>query len=314
MNNMPSVSIIIPVFNLEGFISETLNSVLNQSYTNFEVLVIDDNSIDNTGAIVQKYCQIDSRIKLLSNTHKKGASGARNTGIMAAKGEWVAFLDGDDIWTPDALTARLDSLLEFPDISFISGDSTCFSSDITQADVLPASSRVMAWNKYFSTGVKTGSNVYMIKPVDIFLEGSLVITSSVMMKRSLLLELGGFDESLKTAEDILLWLQAVVRTDFVFVPILVTYYRHRPESLMNSDKAIFNDAPAAYKKLLSDPLFLTYKPQIVSQIQSFMHQNCFFYRKKRYLWAAFKCSVAALFWKPLSWVSWKNFMACCLLR
>lgn len=102
------ISIIIPSYNSEKYIVETLDSVLAQTYRNFEVLVMNDCSKDRTAEIVEAYAMRDSRIHLVNLSGKKGVSHARNMGVQMASGEWIAFLDSDDLWRPDKLEKQLE--------------------------------------------------------------------------------------------------------------------------------------------------------------------------------------------------------------
>lgn len=101
------VSVIIPSYNSEKYIGETLASVCAQTYPDFEVLVMNDCSQDRTAEIVEKYAQKDSRIHLINLPGNKGVSHARNQGVSMASGEWIAFLDSDDMWTKDKLEKQL---------------------------------------------------------------------------------------------------------------------------------------------------------------------------------------------------------------
>jgi len=98
MNKEPLVSIIIPTYNRAKLLPRTINSVLKQNYKNWELIVIDDRSTDNTKELIEGYSKKDSRIKYVLNYHKKGPGGARNCGIENAKGKYIAFLDSDDEW------------------------------------------------------------------------------------------------------------------------------------------------------------------------------------------------------------------------
>ena len=101
------VSVIIPSYNSEKYIGETLASVCAQTYADFEVLVMNDCSQDRTAEIVEKYAQKDSRIHLINLPGNKGVSHARNQGVRMASGEWIAFLDSDNKWTKDKLEKQL---------------------------------------------------------------------------------------------------------------------------------------------------------------------------------------------------------------
>lgn len=109
---MDLVSIIVPMYNAENFIHETLDSILDQTYQNFEVLCVDDISTDRTVAIVKEYMANDIRIKLFQPTEKGGASMSRNLAIREAEGKYIAFLDADDVWVKDKLEKQIHYMQE----------------------------------------------------------------------------------------------------------------------------------------------------------------------------------------------------------
>lgn len=118
MNNN-FVSIIMPAYNAENLISESIESVLAQTYSNFELIVIDDCSIDQTVKVVESFILKDSRIKLLKNLKNKGVAETRNFGLDRAKGILVAFLDSDDLWCEDKLEKQVKLLNENIDVDII---------------------------------------------------------------------------------------------------------------------------------------------------------------------------------------------------
>lgn len=103
MNDL--VSIISPSYNCEKFISKTIESVLAQTYKNWELIIVDDCSTDNTDKVVARYT--DKRIKYLKNEHNSGAAVSRNKALREARGRWIAFLDSDDIWLPEKLERQI---------------------------------------------------------------------------------------------------------------------------------------------------------------------------------------------------------------
>lgn len=107
----PLVSIIMPVYNADKYIGKSICSVINQSYQNWELLITDDLSNDNTQKIVQEYCNKDSRIKLFVNEENGGAGVARNNSIRHAKGRFIAFLDADDQWLSEKLAKQINFML-----------------------------------------------------------------------------------------------------------------------------------------------------------------------------------------------------------
>jgi len=114
----PEVSIITPVYNAEKFLEETIESVLNQTYEDFEYLLIDDCSTDRSPSIVKEYAKRHSRIKYIKLEENSGAAVARNTGLENAKGRFIAFIDSDDKWYPEKLEKQL---------SFMKNDHKAFT-------------------------------------------------------------------------------------------------------------------------------------------------------------------------------------------
>lgn len=113
----PEVTIITPVYNAEDFLVETLDSILSQTFTNWEAILINDNSSDNSLAIAQHYQAKDSRFKIIDKKKGGGAAKARNSGIKQAQGRFVAFLDSDDVWLPEKLEKQI-AFMKQKDIAF----------------------------------------------------------------------------------------------------------------------------------------------------------------------------------------------------
>ena len=106
------VSVIMPAYNSEKYIGEAIDSVLSQSYKNWELIIVNDASSDNTESIIKEYAGKNSKIVLISLSENKGVSNARNIAVQNARGRFVAFLDSDDIWTYDKLTKQISYMKE----------------------------------------------------------------------------------------------------------------------------------------------------------------------------------------------------------
>ena len=111
-NKIPLISIITPNYNCGRFIAQTIESVLAQTYTNWEMLIVDDCSTDNSYQIALEYAQKDSRIKVFQNEKNSGAAISRNKAIELSQGEYLAFLDSDDLWLPEKLEKQLQFMQE----------------------------------------------------------------------------------------------------------------------------------------------------------------------------------------------------------
>ena len=119
--NKPEVSIIMPTYNSEAFVSETIESVISQSYTSWELLIVDDCSSDGTVSIVERYVSADLRIRLLCQPKNMGPAAARNRALESARGRYIAYFDSDDLWVP----GKLERQLEFMGTR---GAGMCFTS------------------------------------------------------------------------------------------------------------------------------------------------------------------------------------------
>ncbi|MEW6388399.1 MAG: glycosyltransferase family A protein, partial [Thermodesulfobacteriota bacterium] len=185
MAGIPWVSVIIPTYNRAAWVKEAVASVLGQTCRHFELLVVDDGSTDATLEALAPYFP---QIKVLRRGERRGVSAARNLGAHAARGEWLAFLDSDDLWLPEKLARQTAFLQANPDMLL------CQTEEIWMRQ----GKRVNPPR----THVKAGGDIFLRS-----LERCLVSPSAVMLKRRLFLEAGGFDETLPAGEDYDLWLR-----------------------------------------------------------------------------------------------------------
>lgn len=114
MNKNPIVSVIIPTYNRAHLVSRSIQSVLNQTYQDFELIIIDDGSNDNTEDVIEEFQKKDKKIRYIRHDKNKGGSAARNTGVRAAKGEYIAFQDSDDEWFPEKLEKQMKIFENMP--------------------------------------------------------------------------------------------------------------------------------------------------------------------------------------------------------
>jgi glycosyltransferase involved in cell wall biosynthesis len=177
-----SVSIIIPAYNADRFIATTLDAVLAQTLTAFEVIVVNDGSTDRTQAIVEQYMQQDDRIQLINHPNQ-GVGPSRQRGKAVAQGDFIAFLDADDLWLPDNLATHLRHFagnpalgISFARVEFMQCDGTL-------------------------TGRYSTSRLRNIEPVHLFYENLLITPSNAIIRRSVFEQVGEFDCELSGAED-----------------------------------------------------------------------------------------------------------------
>jgi glycosyltransferase involved in cell wall biosynthesis len=183
MNNK-FISVVIPTYNRASFLKEAIDSVLSQIYRDFELIVVDDGSTDDTPKLLLSY---GKKIKVITKANK-GPSSARNRGIKAAKGKWIAFLDSDDVWKPDKLEKQVQFIKENPDIKI------CQTEEIW----IRNGKRVNPRKKH---EMHSGWIYEQCLPL------CIVSPSSVMIHGDVFEKVGLFDETLLACEDYDLWLR-----------------------------------------------------------------------------------------------------------
>jgi glycosyltransferase involved in cell wall biosynthesis len=206
---MPKVSVIIPTHNRAHFLRDAITSVLGQTFQEFEIIVVDDASNDNTSEVVASFH--DQRIRLIRHETKKGGSAARNTGILASKCDYIAFLDDDDEWFPDKLAKQVNILLASPPevgcvyTGYVMVDRT--SGGVIDHR-LPTKRGDLSKDLLMSNCVAGG-------------------TSSALLRKNCLQKVGLFDENLPRSQDYDLWIRIANVFLFEYIPEpLFKYYIH----------------------------------------------------------------------------------------
>lgn len=217
----PTVSVVVPCYNAARWIGATLRSVLAQGWPALEVIVVDDGSTDGSAeAVAQAFPQV----RLLRKANG-GVASARNAGLAAATGDWVAFVDADDLWLPGKLAAQWAALAAAPEARLCYTAWEVWTSDAPEPDpawlagVLASADDARRW---------AGASGWIYADL---LCDCHVWTSTVMVERSLLAETGPFDERLRVGEDLDLWLRASRLTPILRVPRPLALYRMHPRSL-----------------------------------------------------------------------------------
>jgi glycosyltransferase involved in cell wall biosynthesis len=212
---MPEVSVVIPAFNAARFLRAAIDSVLAQTFTSVEIIVVDDGSTDATGEIVGSYGGVVSGVY----QQNSGVAAARNAGIARSVGRYVAFLDADDVWAETKLERQLEALAAEP------ACRACYSAlKIVDLDLRPL--RVQRGQRQSSA------------LEDLLVLGNVVGTpSSVICERDVLEACGGFDPALSYAADWDLWLRLAAKTEFLYVDTPLVMYRQH-SSAMSGDLAL----------------------------------------------------------------------------
>jgi len=217
----PIVSVVIPTYNHARYLDQALQSVFDQTYTNWEIIVVDNHSTDNTTEIVNKYSSLSLTYLKLNNNGIIAAS--RNAALSKARGEWVAFLDSDDRWMKDKLQVCIESVSQETD--FIYHDLKIDTN----------SSRYNARKTLKSWKLKV--------PIllDLLVNGNAIANSSVVVRKKFLHEIGGLNEEpeLVASEDYNAWLRIALLTDkFTYIERILGYYLIHDDAVSKKDMSI----------------------------------------------------------------------------
>ncbi|WP_245828401.1 glycosyltransferase family 2 protein [Solemya elarraichensis gill symbiont] len=204
---MSSISVIIPTFNRAATLSRAIDSVIAQTHTADEIIIVDDGSTDETQQLLANYPQLK-----VIRQQNLGVSAARNLGIAKASGEWIAFLDSDDAWLPTKLQTQLTALKENQDYRF------CHTEEIWVRNGV----RVNQMNKH----AKSGGHIF-----ERCLPMCVISPSSALMHHTLFDSIGHFDESLPACEDYDLWLRLCATEPVLYIeePQITKYGGHEDQ-------------------------------------------------------------------------------------
>lgn len=207
MDSKPVISVIIPTYNSAQYIVKTLESVFAQTYKDYEVIVVDDSSTDNTKDVLTPYM---GRIKYIYKQNG-GPASARNTGIKAASGSYVAFLDSDDIWMPEKLGEQAELVINDDELALVFSNRIDFDENDIERN------REIA-KKFIADDMRL--NIWWDNPVT---------TSSVLMKRACFNEIGVFDEAkdVEGSEDCDMWLRVACKYRIGYLPKVLVRHRVR---------------------------------------------------------------------------------------
>jgi len=251
---MTTVSIIIPVYNVEQYIAETIKSVLAQTYQDFEIIIVDDESPDRSIAICQSFT--DPRIRIIQQKNR-GAAGARNTGIRQSQGNYLALLDSDDLWLPEKLECQLQHLQTHPDV----GVSFCRAALIDEQGSplgvyqMPRLTDIDAAYLFQANAIGSGSTPMVRRQV----------FEAIKFQDQLRGELEDcyFDERLMRSEDLDCWIRIVLQTPWKIEGTSepLALYRVNSSSLSSNLLKEFESWEQVLEKTR------TYAPEVVSQVE-----------------------------------------------
>ena len=299
---MAKISIIIPTYNSAQYICEAIESVLNQTYKDFEIIVVDDGSTDNTKEVIKPYL---NKIKYIYQQNS-GPSAARNRGIKEAKGEYIAFLDADDIWLPQKLELQIKFMEKEKEVGLIFSDMILFNEKgIIKNSFLKEK---LFFNKLSIKPLSSTEKVIYDNVFNALLQENFIPTNTVIVKKECFNKVGFFDETLFSVEDRDMWLRIGLFYDIGFInfPLVLTRF-HETNISANQELALksrlkvmkkflnYSNLPIKSKKIIKQTinkiyfdlgyLYFTYEKFPLSRIyfRKFLKENPFIFKPWIYI-------------------------------
>lgn len=233
MNNAPLVSVVIPAYNMARFLPQAVQSVLDQTYRNFEIHVIDDGSTDDTAKVMEAFAN-NPQVHYHYQTNR-GESGARNTGLRVSKGEFVAFCDADDLWEPNKLEVQVP----------------CFQGKPELGVVYTNTQHVDINNNPVETYRTTRHNGKITAKL---LLQNFVTGATSMIRKKCFDAVGFYDESLKVSQDYDMWLRLSTVCEFFYLDEITYRYRQWPGQVSNAKNELrfFSDSIRVRERFIKD--------------------------------------------------------------
>jgi glycosyltransferase involved in cell wall biosynthesis len=303
MSRTPTISALMPVYNAARYLAEAIDSILAQTWTDFELIILNDGSTDGSGKILQRYAQQDDRIKLSSRNPggrtNRGIPKTRNELLAQASGEFIAVVDADDVSLPDRFARQLAFLRLHPDI-------LCVGSDLNWID---------QQNRPLGHCKMPQSN----REIQALLLGgiSMLHHPSALVRRSALLQVGGYDETMVASADLDLWLRLGEIGQLANLPETLLNHRLHSQSITHQQQTRqAADAHAACQRAWQRRGIVG---QFIRQPADHLHQHDFLLRCG---WTGFNsgrrevarhCGVRAIATQPFSVAAWK-LLACSIVK
>ena len=244
MNTKPLVSVIIPCYNAEKFVSQSVYSVINQTYTNLEIIVIDDCSTDGTLDILNNIAVLDSRVVVIRNEYNLKLPATLNVGIAQSRGSYIARMDADDISVENRIQLQLDFLMNNELIDIVGGNISAISENGESL-------------KYVSNQYLAHEDITSNLPIK-----CTMMHPTIMAKRSFFTDVGDFDKDVSFGEDYDYWIRAwLMGKKFANIPNVLLFYRHHRQAMTgvkyNSKNAkSLRKLKFKFFKKTKNPLFL----------------------------------------------------------
>lgn len=304
----------MPVFNTGSYLAEAIASVLGQiaigncELPKYELIIVDDRSDDPLTLSILGTAKKAKNVRVITNERKKGAAGARNTGILHSNSKWIGFLDSDDLWLPDALFVRWRFIEENQNIKWVASH---FFLDKPGLGIIknPLSDRSPTLYATIKDDYDAGRPSCLIRPVEILARNCLLQPGTVLIERQILISQGMFNENLRRAEDYHLWFKCALDTDLWILPFDLLIYRLRPGSLSRGKEPIFACEDQMIDLLLADTRYDQYKQVLLRRLDFVYDDYCYFYRNSKMYIQGVRWALTWILRRPFNPKAWKQMIA-----
>lgn len=295
-----TVSILMPVYNGEQYLLETIESALAQTYKNFELLIVNDGSTDNSKSIISAYLS-NPKIRYFEQQNA-GVAAARNLALRNANGKYIGFLDQDDLWLPDKLSTQIEFLETNQEIAFVHS-----RQDYIQADGAPIADYPKDWV----------SDLHGKCFTELFKRNRIAVLT-VLLRKNVIDDIGFFNETVSRADDYELWLRICSKYPIGFQYKKLALYRchdtNASHDYIKMEQAELNALETLYKK--NKEAFVFIDKNTLNNRFSKLHTevaNGFFWQKNNYGFAL-RHYLKALYFKPIDWKNIKQAFWCLLSK
>lgn len=337
------LSVVITAYDEGPLLLEAVASAINQrpvqpsgdggdcALPAYEIVVVADQGTDPaTSVALTDIARRWPDVRILSNDQRRGVGGSRNTGIRAAQGDWIAFLDGDDVWLPHAIARRFQALDDTRGIGWVAGDlhrGPDPTAALEGAETSATRPGFILGNPVLRALLASAAGhavpdkpaparaVRLARPVATFREWSICWTGTVMARRDLLLELGGFSQWLRRGQDTHMWIRLAARADLLFVPEPLAYYRTRASTLARRGATrwgwdILATLDLLWRRRMWPWFRVLYRHRLVNTLNG---QVAFLREQNRYIEAT-GCALASAATWPFQQFAWRGLAASLLRR
>lgn len=317
---IPTLSIVMPVYNTGRLLLDSVRSLVAQTlWANecdgyWELLIVDDASTDpETCAALDEARALSPHVAVLQNCRAKGAAGARNTGVFAARGAWIGFLDSDDLWYPDFLRRQRDAFVALPQARWRAAHFDV-GDDAARTTPSPLSRRSPCLYRHIEADYVIGRVSCLHRPVSVLLRCGCMQVMTVQVHRDLIRALGGFDETLACAEDYDLWLRLANTEDLYLAPLDAGIYRLRSGSLTKSGRPMYWCEDRMLLGVKRDHAFAAFRTDIDWRLRKVYDTFCFHYREHRQFADALRYAWRLIRLTPSQPQGWRQLAASLLRR